>query len=58
MAYIQANSLFSIEGRLLEGEKESTYWCMPAILHFLFLFFLFFLSFVILILSPLLFFLF
>ena len=57
MAYAQANSLSSIKGRLLEGEKRLAYWCMLAILHFLFLIFLFSLCFVILIIFPLLFFL-
>ena len=57
MAYAQANSLFSTDGKLLEKEKELAYWCLPAILHSLFLFFLFSLYFVILILSPFLFFL-
>ena len=57
MTYAQANSLSSTEGELLEGEKGLAYWFMPAILHSLFLFFLFSLRFVILILSPLLFFL-
>ena len=36
MAYAQTNSLSLIEGRVLEGEKELAYWCMPAILHSLF----------------------
>ena len=36
MAYAQTNSLSLIEGRVLEGEKGLAYWCMPAILHFLF----------------------
>ena len=57
MAYAQANSLSSTKGKLLEGEKGLAYWCMLEILHSLFLFFLFPLRFVILILSPLLFFL-
>jgi len=58
MAYAQLNSLFLTEGRLLEGEMRLAYWCMPTILHSLFLFFPFSLRFVILILSPLLFFIF
>ena len=39
-------SPFSLtEGRLLEGEKGLVYWCMPAILHSLFLLFRFSLCF-------------
>ena len=57
MAYAQTNSLSLIEARLLEEENGLAYWYIPAILHSLFLFFLLSLCFVILILSPLLFFL-
>ena len=49
MACAQASSLYSTEGKFLEGEKGLAYWCMPAILHSLFLFFLFSLCFVTLI---------
>ena len=52
MACAQTSSLSLTEGRLLEGEMRLAYWCMPAILHFLFLLLLFFLHFVTLILSP------
>ena len=38
MACAQTSSLFLTEGRLLEGEKELAYWCMPAILYSLFFF--------------------
>ena len=40
MACAQSNLLPLVESRALEGERGSTYWCMPAILCSLFLFFL------------------
>ena len=44
MACVQTNSLSSTKGRLLKREKGLAYWCMPAILHSLFLFLFFSLS--------------